>query len=236
MANLPSNAAQIPSQAIRAQLDRVRNSSTFAKSERLARFLTFVVEETLAERGDTLKEQVISNALYSQDAGSDSVVRVDARRLRDKLREYYTENPGEPFIITLPKGSYVPRFENIHSPSAAPAQPQVADPRRYWIALPVAMGLTFLALLFLRPFGARRLEFTPIPLTSYPGIEDGPSLSPDGNFVAFAWTGPNTGVRHIYIKAVRGDALRQLTNGKTGESSPAWSPDAQQIAFVRNPR
>jgi dipeptidyl aminopeptidase/acylaminoacyl peptidase len=77
---------------VRGQLERVLASSTFARSERLGRFLAFAVDETLAGRSNTFKESVIASALYSSDAASDSVVRVDARRLRDKLREYYTDS------------------------------------------------------------------------------------------------------------------------------------------------
>ena len=49
-------------------------------------------------------------------------MRVDARRLRDKLREYYSESTDDPILITLPKGSYVPLFERN------PASPLVVHP------------------------------------------------------------------------------------------------------------
>jgi hypothetical protein len=53
------------------------------------------------------------------DAGLDPIVRVDARRLRDKLREYYASAPHDAIIISVPKGSYAPTFEtNGHATPA----------------------------------------------------------------------------------------------------------------------
>src|SRR6476646_496747 len=88
---------------VASQLDRILTSKTFSRSERLSAFLKFIVDQTLARRAASLKEPV---------------VRVDARRLRDKLREYYAEFGHDPVIISLPKGTYVPLFEKN---SAAPS-------------------------------------------------------------------------------------------------------------------
>ena len=74
----------------------------------------------------------------------------------------------------------------------------------------------------------------PVPLTVYAGSEVSPSLSPDGQFVAFGWTGTaQPPVQHIYIKDVHAEALRQLTNGPGPEHNAAWSPDGSHIAFIR---
>jgi Tol biopolymer transport system component len=67
-----------------------------------------------------------------------------------------------------------------------------------------------------------------IPLTTYQGIEGPPSLSPDGNQVAFERAGD------IFVKQVDGEAVAQLTNSTADERAPAWSPDGRQIAFVRD--
>ena len=59
-------------------------------------------------------------------------------------------------------------------------------------------------------------------------------MSPDGNLVAFAWSGSaDAGQTDIYVKAVGSEALRRLTDTPGAETSPAWSPDAHSIAFVR---
>src|SRR4029079_6647224 len=112
--------------AVRAQLERILASEVFSRSQQLRRVLSFVVEHTLSAQGHTLKESVLAHELYGKgtdfDGGTDAVVRVDARRLRDKLREYY-ERKSDPIIISLPKGSYVPVFEANSTSVAESARP-----------------------------------------------------------------------------------------------------------------
>lgn len=112
---------------VNAQLERLKRSPAFSRSNRLFAFLRFVVEETLAERGETLKELVIGDALYGHHAPYDprieSTVRVEARRLRRKLSEHYeTNGVNDPVRIELPVGSYRPSFRRKqprHWPLAA---------------------------------------------------------------------------------------------------------------------
>jgi serine/threonine-protein kinase len=87
-------------------------------TEKLRRFLEFIVEQKLQFPNDPLKELVIGSRLYAPKSDFDprlsAVVRVDATRLRAKLREYYaSEGKADSFIIELPKGSYTPVFREI---------------------------------------------------------------------------------------------------------------------------
>jgi TolB-like protein len=115
------------SEAVRRQMSRIRESVEFSSSMRLMAFLQFVVEETLGNGGRSIKEVVIGNAIYERDppydTRIDSTVRVEARRLRRKLREYYAGSGScDPVLIELPTGGYVPTFtqRNI-GPPASPA-------------------------------------------------------------------------------------------------------------------
>jgi TolB-like protein len=96
---------------VRAELERLKTSRTFAGSDRLCALLSFVAEETLAGRGDSLKEAVIGNEVYGRmpayDPRIDSAVRVEAKRLRRKLDEYYAgEGHDADIRIGLPSGQY----------------------------------------------------------------------------------------------------------------------------------
>jgi hypothetical protein len=97
------------------QLEKVLQSRTLQNSESLKAFLRFVVEKTIADRDALLKEYTIATEVFGRnsdyDPRIDSVVRVQAGRLRTKLQEYYTtEGKSDQIIIDLPKGHYHPVF------------------------------------------------------------------------------------------------------------------------------
>jgi serine/threonine protein kinase len=76
-------------------------------------------------------------------------------------------------------------------------------------------------------------SFTAIPLTTYPGREQQPSFSPDGNSVAFIWNGEAEENWDIYVKLVGAGSPQRLTTDPAIDLSPAWSPDGRSIAFGR---
>jgi hypothetical protein len=110
------------------QLEKVLRSRTLQNSESLKAFLRFVVEKTIADRDALLKEYTIATEVFGRnsdyDPRIDSVVRVQAGRLRTKLQEYYTtEGKGDQIIIDLPKGHYHPVFNCPRQESVAEIAP-----------------------------------------------------------------------------------------------------------------
>ena len=72
-----------------------------------------------------------------------------------------------------------------------------------------------------------------MPLTTLRGYESWPTFSPDGNQVAFQWSGESEDNAGIYVKSVNSSALRRLTSGPQAKTAPSWSPDGRQIAYVQ---
>ena len=102
----------------RLALACVLASHGFAGSVRLQRFLTYVVNETLAGRGDRIKALSIAEAVYDKDVvktpGSDALVRSEATRLRRVLADYYAgRGASDPVRIEVLRGAYVPQFERV---------------------------------------------------------------------------------------------------------------------------
>ena len=119
----------IPAHEIRAQLDVILRSRAFIQSHRIRRFLQFVVEESLLGQPQRLKEYLIGLEVFDRrdafDPRVDSIVRVEARRLRYKLEEYYRiEGREDPVRIVLRKGSYVPLFEHRSATTGTIGAPQ----------------------------------------------------------------------------------------------------------------
>jgi TolB-like protein/tetratricopeptide (TPR) repeat protein len=101
---------------VMTQLGRILTSAEFAQSERLQKFMKFIVEETLAGRSGGLKEYTLALEVFGRDETFDpqtsSIVRVEASRLRGKLEKYNAiDGRNDPVQITLPPGSYVPKFQ-----------------------------------------------------------------------------------------------------------------------------
>ena len=108
--NNPPNASEVE-----AALARLLKSERFVRNGNAARFLKFVVEESLAGRGDRLKAYTIATLALGRpddfDPQADSIVRVQAARVRGQIEEYYASSgAGEPLRIELAKGSYQPTF------------------------------------------------------------------------------------------------------------------------------
>ena len=114
--------------AVRRQLERVLASAAFARSARMSRFLRLAVEHALAGRGEDLKEYLIGVEVFDRreafDPRYDPIVRVEARRLRAKLRAYYEGAGGaDELVIEVPTGSYAPLFRRRASMPAPEPQP-----------------------------------------------------------------------------------------------------------------
>jgi len=104
-----------PVSAIEDQAARILASPAFQKSKRLSRFLSYAVTNTLQGNESSLKETVLGLDVFDRGSGFDPrvdpIVRIDARRLRARVSEYYeSDGASDPIIIQFAPGSYVPRF------------------------------------------------------------------------------------------------------------------------------
>jgi len=105
----------VPESDVVQQVQRIVQSEMFCRAPRMAQFLTVTVERTLQGRAGELKEYALGRDVFQRgedfDPRIDSIVRVEAQRLRRKLDEYY-ENSGKDdmVLIQIRAGSYVPFF------------------------------------------------------------------------------------------------------------------------------
>lgn len=110
---------------VQGELDRILASPVFVRSRRMCALLEYLVHNTLAGRAAEIKEYTIGAELYGRgrifDPRVDPIVRIDAGRLRAKLREYY-DGAGihDPIRIQLEPGSYVPAFVRHHDLAPEP--------------------------------------------------------------------------------------------------------------------
>jgi Tol biopolymer transport system component/DNA-binding winged helix-turn-helix (wHTH) protein len=153
-----------------------------------------------------------------------------------KIRQALGDPAGSPrFIETVPRRGY--RFITPVSNGrrdmpgvAALARRQILFRFRLLIATVGVLAGTYW---LLRPADDARHEPVIVQLTSYPTLEKHPSLSPDGNQVAFSWNGPEGDNFDIYVKQVDGQIPLRLTTDPDSDVEPAWSPDGRWIAFQR---
>ncbi len=100
---------------VRAQLQRIVTASDFEASDRNRRFLSFVVDKSLSGDAAHIKAYTIATSVFGRgqdfDPQIDSIVRIEAGRLRRALENYYLRSGADdPIEISIPKGSYCPKF------------------------------------------------------------------------------------------------------------------------------
>ena len=137
------------SEAIRDQLERILRSDEFRGSDKQRKFLSFVVDETLADRASQLKGYTVAVAVYGRsetfDPQVDPIVRVEAGRLRRALEHYYlTAGKNDPVRIRIPKGGYVPSF---HTVQTAPSRAQTHTSEREDSALSTGPSIAVMPLI-----------------------------------------------------------------------------------------
>lgn len=184
-----SETAPFSESEIHAALEKILESEKFTRSKRIGDFLRFVVDEELGGRGNRLKAFSIAREVYGRDSTfdprADSIVRVEAGRLRRLLENYYqTAGRHADIRIELPKGGYTPRFSKAKEAVPEPA-PQAAERTDAKVSLGYrkrmvqvgALALVFILLLSMWLFIGDR--------QSAPRVSDSMSMDADRSSATF---------------------------------------------------
>src|SRR5262245_48080603 len=189
------------------------------------------------------KNELIQSVWPETFVTEDSLVQCvrDIRRaLEDTAQHYIRTVPSRGYIFEaqVAKNGRAPKEQpaEVADATAGPLTLRlfaIARRRWYWIAAATLFVFGFVVL-YPRSDDAPSASFTslPVPLTSYPGVEKNPVLSPDENEVAFAWNGENQDNFDIYVQPIGSTQPRRLTQDPAQDVSPAWSPDGLTIAFL----
>jgi serine/threonine-protein kinase len=126
-----SNIPTISPAQAKAQLQKILDDPLFARTQRMSRFLRFGVEHALAGTGHQVKEYLVGVDVFDRpkdyDPRVDPIVRVEARRLRAKLRSFYASSgKKDELIIDFPKGAYAAEFHLKSSAKSIVPKPAAA--------------------------------------------------------------------------------------------------------------
>jgi Tol biopolymer transport system component/DNA-binding winged helix-turn-helix (wHTH) protein len=225
-----------------ADLHRVvRGGETRPVEPRVMETLVFLAQHA----GRVVTRETLMDALW----GDAIVGEAALTRAVSELRTLFGDDARDPrYIETIRKAGYrliaeVAREDLLDPDGGAASEPPAAGfPARRT----AGVALIVVALAVVGFWWARRGETEPVaepallaatPLTSYPGPEAYPALSPDGTKVAFMWTGgASAGQSDIYVKQRGVETPLRLTDHPGDDSFPVWSPDGTRIAFCRQTR
>ena len=227
---------------VRTHLRHVLSSASFAGSTRASALLAFLVEETLRGQSERLKEYTLGVEALGKDESfdprTDPIVRTEISRLRIRLDKYHSsDGRADPIEITLPKGSYVPRFQ-VRSIDSLPTEPvqegNGSRVSRVLVAFALGVAAT-IAMFFLwstiKPADRTpaqseeiRVEIATPPTTEPTSL----AISPDGRKLVYSAT--VDGRFRLWLRSLNVATARPL-EGTDGARYPFWSPDGKSIGF-----
>jgi hypothetical protein len=203
-------------EAEREELREVLQSRSFARAPRMAHLLSYLCERLFAGDASRIKEYSIGLEVFDRgasfDQDSDSIVRVEANRLRKRLAQYYaSEGASHRLQITIPVGQYVPEFKvmdlsrEVGAPDAATALATGGSgfrralrwlwrgwfrpsQRRAWVLSVVfaALILGYVALFFVHLRQAKPVSEAAEPPRQFAGAEFGPPVGEEVRILAGA--------------------------------------------------
>jgi len=245
----PADLSAEQADSIRRALELVIRSDAFAGSKQCQDLLRLLVQHALSGDLDALFEQKIGVEMFGRpadyDTSNDTVVRVRATEVRERLAQYYDEATPPPIVhIELRPGSYVPEFHwfprtRVEAGLVTPAPH--APPRRRKSTLVVVgvLGIVGLSLIVWLRLGPKPQSTNPVRLSF--GLPEGVTLhrnwhpfehiavSPDGQMLAFAATDAS-GRSFLWIRALSSPEAQRIEQTE-GALLPFWSPDSQFIGF-----
>lgn len=230
MLGAPAKAEGEHQELVLSALDDVLRSKSFSGSPRLSQFLRHTVEHTLRGELTELKEICIGMAVFgkaaSYDPKEEPIVRVEARRLRARLDEYYSlAGKNDPVRIHLPKGGYLATFEEMHATIAAETEPPAGELPRIVVEPRAAVNIAAIA--------APLTEGSPPVADRRPGGSARILIIVMVSLIAFS-----AGIVAMLLsrmsnpKVLHFEHITPLTSYPGNEMQPAISHDGRQFAFV----
>ncbi|HET6168809.1 MAG TPA: hypothetical protein VFE01_01460, partial [Terracidiphilus sp.] len=210
------NAAPVNYLGEREELAAVLRSREFVRAPRLAQLLEYLCEKVFNGETAQIKEYSVGVELFGRgdafDQNADSIVRVEANRLRKRLADYYAgEGAGHPLHIHIPVGQYVPAFqESTPAPQPLEALPNAgvgameapgmsASPARLWLAvagLAAVAVVIVAAMVWLRGRSSRQADTAAVAVSSPLSLADAGIGVPLGDEVRILCGGSRSLVDH----------------------------------------
>jgi Tol biopolymer transport system component/DNA-binding winged helix-turn-helix (wHTH) protein len=197
----------------------------------------------LQHSGELVTREELRRKVWPEDTfvDFDHALNTAITKIRIALGDE-ADNPR--FVETLPRRGY--RFigsldkPNPQAPSPMAPRGRLKSRIRPWMLAMASLLIAATAiLLFVSRKAVPALKAQPrlVPLTTYTGREYEPALAPDGNRVAFAWSGPDVPIGRtasIYVKQIGEEHALRLTSVPGAiDFGPDWSPDGAYIVFGR---